>query len=219
MEKTSWIERLSDNLERYTSEEVRCAVLQGGEGLSSGSAPGAKARWVCGMIERLESFTDDATRKRIMTTCSCLYRRSDIQRLNAIYKQAGIDAVITDLQESRRQELRRRIKDEDLWRLAQTQPFFTTPMHDGNRLVHIAPPYHPQIYLQQTDFVKKRVHYCHCGWISASKTDVSPTFCTCGTGYYKSLWEGILEQPVEVDLCCTIFSGAEDCRVQVMLPF
>jgi predicted hydrocarbon binding protein len=32
------------------------------------------------------------------------------------------------------------------------------------------------------------------------KETISPTYCYCGAGFYKGIWEEILQKPVEVKL-------------------
>ena len=47
--------------------------------------------------------------------------------------------------------------------------------------------------------------------------DLSP-FCYCGAGYYKNIWEIILQKPVEVTLTKSVLRGDDVCRVEVHLP-
>jgi len=75
--------------------------------------------------------------------------------------------------------------------------------------------------MKETDPVKKRQLYCHCPRVRdalRSAVDISPTYCYCGAGFYQGIWEGILQQPVRVEVLETVLQGDEVCRVAVYLP-
>ena len=48
--------------------------------------------------------------------------------------------------------------------------------------------------------------------------ELSPTFCYCGTGWYRRPWEGILDQPVRVELVQSLLKGDDVCQVAIHLP-
>ncbi len=220
MEKLSWLERLAGSLDQHAGESARVQVMLGSERMSSGSAPGPKARWVCEMLARIEQLTDEDTRAQVMVACHCRFPQAILRRMRGIYEQTHqINRVIEALQAERCEELRRRIGgDAFLWEKAQTQPFFTSPIREGKRVIHITAPYHPWTYLKETEFARQRAEYCHCGWINGSKENIPRTFCFCGAGFYQELWEGVLGAPVTVAVLQTVFSGGQDCRLQVTLP-
>jgi predicted hydrocarbon binding protein len=73
----------------------------------------------------------------------------------------------------------------------------------------------------ETDLVRKRALYCHCPRIRdalSSSVAISATYCYCGAGFYKGIWEEILQQPVEVELSETVLQGDEVCKFVVYLP-
>ncbi len=57
---------------------------------------------------------------------------------------------------------------------------------------------------------------CIC-WAKFAAGRISSTFCHCGNGYVKQLFEGALERPVQVDLVKSIAAGDEECRFAVHL--
>jgi len=68
---------------------------------------------------------------------------------------------------------------------------------------------------------KKRQYYCHCpivrDVIKVSET-ISPTYCYCGAGYYKGIWEEILQEPIEVEVLESVLKGDEVCKIAIYLP-
>lgn len=76
-------------------------------------------------------------------------------------------------------------------------------------------------YMQETDPEKKRQYYCHCPRIRdvlKTSSTLSPTYCYCGAGFYKGIWEEILQQPVEVEVLETILKGDDVCKIAIYLP-
>lgn len=76
-------------------------------------------------------------------------------------------------------------------------------------------------YMKETDPKKKRQLYCHCPRVRdvlKIKETISPTYCYCGAGFYKGIWEKILQKPVEVELLKSVLKGDDVCRIAVYLP-
>jgi hypothetical protein len=76
-------------------------------------------------------------------------------------------------------------------------------------------------YLAETDREKKRQYYCHCPRIRdvlKSEETLPVTYCYCGAGYYKGIWEEVLQRPVEVELMESVLDGGEVCRIAISLP-
>ena len=49
-------------------------------------------------------------------------------------------------------------------------------------------------------------------------TKLSPTYCYCGAGFYKGLWEGILQKPVMVEILESVMKGDDVCKIAIHLP-
>jgi len=47
---------------------------------------------------------------------------------------------------------------------------------------------------------------------------ISTTYCYCGAGFYKGIWEEILQRPVEVEVLESVLSGGEVCKIVIHLP-
>jgi predicted hydrocarbon binding protein len=76
-------------------------------------------------------------------------------------------------------------------------------------------------YMNETDPEARRQLYCHCPRIRdvlKSPETISTTYCYCGAGYYKGIWEEILQQPVEVELLESVLRGDPVCKVAIHLP-
>ncbi len=43
-------------------------------------------------------------------------------------------------------------------------------------------------------------------------------FCTCGGSWHVTLWEGIIGEPVKVELVESVLRGADCCAFRIRLP-
>lgn len=218
MAKENWIERLARSLDAAGGETIRREIIGDGAGLSSSSNPGAKARWVAGMIERMQAHFDAEQCQQIMSHCSCAFSQSLIRQFKQAYTIGG---GLADVVEAMRAEQRESIiknlgADQALTQLAENELFMHSPelCEDGS-ILHTGRPYHPKAYLLASDDQGRRQHMCHCGWINGSKGEIPVAFCGCGTGFYRILWESLLDAPVTVTVESTVFSGGQYCQMRV----
>jgi predicted hydrocarbon binding protein len=43
------------------------------------------------------------------------------------------------------------------------------------------------------------------------------TYCYCGAGFYKGIWEEILQKPVEVEVLESVLDRGEVCKIAIYL--
>jgi hypothetical protein len=83
-------------------------------------------------------------------------------------------------------------------------------------------PFELKEYLKATDPREKGYHYCHCPRVREAiklpEHGISTTYCYCGAGFYKDIWEKILQQTVEVEVLETALQGCCVCRIAIYLP-
>jgi len=90
---------------------------------------------------------------------------------------------------------------------------------DGNVITAVKIPKEFHKYFQTEDPTEKRYHYCHCPRIrEALKLDdlpVNKNYCYCGAGFYKDIWEFILQRSVKVKLVESILQGNQQCKINI----
>ena len=79
-----WLERLAISLDEIAGKPIRKKIMQESEGVSSGSSPGKKVKWIEGMLTRLDSLLDTEQQIQVMTKCSCLHTNKQIAHLKNI---------------------------------------------------------------------------------------------------------------------------------------
>ena len=100
--------------------------------------------------------------------------------------------------------------------------WYEDPTRVGNQLFITKVPYDPAALAKAVTPAERRQAYCHCAIVKPYLEDmpasISPTFCWCGSGWYRRLWEGILGGPIQVDHVETLVTGGDCCRLVITLP-
>ena len=159
-------------------------------------------------MERLDSLmADEDTRRDIMITVGDQFPRARIQMLRDVYQRTGdLDGLL---------EIMR--ADRTLGDLS----WYEVPVREGNVIRVTKDPYSPEDFQKATDENEQRAAYCHCGRLrEAIRTGMtmSMTYCYCGAGWYKQLWEGILGQPVRIEVLKSVLQGDDRCTFAIHLP-
>ena len=221
----SWLSKLSSCLDKIAGEDTRKKILQGSEKLTSDSPSEEIIEWTRQATDRLDALVDEEKRIEIMTGCACRYPESELREIRDGYvKTKDIDLVHTMLQEKFLLFLRDSLKlSDELVEDIANRGWGLAGVRKGNTIIATKMPKSGNLeeYLRETDREKRRALYCHCPRIRkaiGSNTIISPTYCYCGAGFYKGIWEYILQQPVKVELLESILQGDEVCKVAIHLP-
>lgn len=221
----AWLAKLSAGLLRVAGEHTHSAVMRGSEGLSSRSDRHEVIAWSREAMERLDSLVDEKGRKEILSGCACRYPSSDLDEIRKSYQEArDIDRAIRMLQERFEAFLRDDLRlHEDLVMEIVARGWGLAGVRQGNTIVATKIPKSGNLeeYMRETDPARKRQLYCHCPRVrdAVGTPETMPlTYCHCGAGFYKGIWEEILQRPVEVELLTTVLRGDDLCRIAIRLP-
>ncbi len=221
----NWLLKFTHRLDEIAGEKIRKKVLRGSEKLSSGASPKERIDWIKKAMERLEALVDIQKGIEIMTGCACQYPQSDLDEIRKAYQESkDIDLAHKMLLEKFISFLRDSLKLDDPvvddivnrgWGLAGVKK--------GNTIIATKIPKSGYLtkYLKEKDPEKKRAMYCHCPIVKEAielNVKISPTYCYCGAGFYKGIWEYILGQKVKVEVLESVLQGDDVCRIAIYLP-
>jgi hypothetical protein len=224
-----WLGKFSNCLKQVAGAAIRDQIMEGGTELTKDSSRQEVVAWTRVAIGRLDDLTDDRQRHDIMTGCACQYPKENLTDVRALYRETGdLDAVQRMLQERfenfliKTLELEGSLVDEIVkrgWGLAgvrQGDTIIATKIPKSGNLVE---------YFNESDPVRQRALYCHCPrvsellqWQNDESEPLSPTYCYCGAGYYRGLWEEILDEPVRVEVLESVLQGHDVCKIAIYLP-
>ena len=181
--------------------------------------------WTQMAMQRLQALTDEPTQQRILTGCACHYPTAELAEIRAQYTETGdIDLAHRMLQA----KFKRFLVEELALSNAQAdevirQGWGLAGIRQGRTIVatNIPKSGNFHAYMAEPDPDESRRLYCHCPRVreALERDETLPTlYCYCGAGFYKGIWEEILQRPVDVDVLETVLSGGDVCRVAVYLP-
>lgn len=202
-----WLERFDESLGRFAGDDVRRDVLAGSEGLSPSSDTDDKIAWVKGAMARLDAAVSDAdTRREIVCRCAHIYPAEHIRNFKKKFDElGGLDAFMAWLEEDPGYE---------------GAPYYRDPERGDDVIFIDKAPQEAEKFKEATDPVVKRASACHCPIIKATilkGEEVSPTFCNCGAGWFRPLWETLLGHPVKVTCEESVLQGHDRCKFAVYL--
>ena len=202
-----WLNRMAMGLDRLAGEEIAARIMEGSGKLTALSPARETMQWVKGAMERLEELVAEEQRQEIMTGCAHVFPERRIQQLRAEYLRLGdLDKLL-------------QLMGED--RSMGEYSYYSAPKRDGHIIYTTKIPFNPRGCKEARDELERRYHSCHCPLVKEAirgQVDIGPTFCYCGSGWFRRLWQGILQKPVKVEVLKTVLQGDECCQFAIHLP-
>lgn len=199
-----WDRRLAAGVEQVLGAEARQQVMAGIEAITSESSADDYRDWMHTAIGRIDSLTDNPVTKYQIISCAAhVFPQHRIDLLRGIYEQRhDIDDVLREM-----------YRDPD---------WYESPVRKGNQLHMRKVPFDAEAYSKAITPTEQRQAYCHCAFVrpylTESPAKISPSFCWCGAGWYRRLWEGVLGQPIQVEQIETLVKGNDCCTLVITLP-
>jgi effector-binding domain-containing protein len=198
-----WDHLLSEGAAKVLGEDARRNIMQGIEAITPAATFEEYSTWIQGAIQRLDALTDDNEKKcQVVSHCAHVFPHKRIEHLRSIYTRGKFDDIL------------REMYNDDFW--------YEKPVRRGNLLYMRKNPFNPEGYENAHTPAERRKAYCHCSFVHPFLDEIpsklSPTFCYCGAGWYRQLWEGILEQPVKIEHVETLLKGNDQCTLTITLP-
>lgn len=223
----TWLSRLEETLDDYVGEELQKKIMDAGGPIKQTSTTAKKAVWAKCMMDCLEANVDEKICKKILT--NNLHFKSpkspSFKKLKRMYEKASsIDVVLQHLHDKWKKIVGDRYGyDSPEFKYVEADSTIEAGVREGNIVYVSKIPYQIKQFIEAEDDQTMRYHYCHCGWVRDSikkseEEQVSPTFCNCSGGWHKVPFEGIFEQPLEVDLVKSVLKGDNICTFAIHLP-
>lgn len=196
-----WDKRLEKSIDQILGSDIRNEIMKGREkSFTIESSYDDRIQWLKEMLDRLDLITDDEQKYEILSRCAHDFSPKRIAYMKKIYQRTGnVDAVIKEMH--------------------QDNAWYEKPIRKGNKLYVSKVPVNQDGYDKAETLEAKKKNYCHCPFINENlDKEISPTFCYCGTGWYRQQWEGIIERPVKIRILKSLLQGDDICQVEIILP-
>jgi effector-binding domain-containing protein len=195
----NWQKRLAENLKRVLAEDASQEVARGSDEITLQSGADERVNWVKGAMGRLDEVADEEQKFEILSRCAHIFSPRRIERVKAVYQ-------------------RNRDVDEVLEAMREDPEWYEGPVREGDVLYVTKVPRNPEGYEAAADEAERRMHYCHCAIARNNLDQIPPTFCFCAAGWYRQIWEGILDKPVRVEILKSLTAGDDICQFAIHLP-
>ncbi len=198
-----WDRLLAEGAEKVLGAEARRSLMQGIESITPASSFEEYTTWIQGAMDRLDALTEDEEKKCLVVShCAHVFPQERIDHLRTIYENGTFDDILHEMYE------------DEFW--------YEKPVRRGNVLYMRKNPFNPEGYQNGATPAERRKAYCHCPFVHPYLDELpvrlSPTFCYCGAGWYRRLWEGILGKPVVIEHVETLLRGNDQCTLTITLP-
>ena len=218
-----WLAKFRNCIDRVAGKNVSVEVLQGSKGLPELSGTDVND-WTRNTMEKLEALVDDDQLIEIMTGCACQYPRTGLKQFREKYAETGnLELVHAMLQEQFIESTSKflNLTDEEVESIREWG-WGVAGVLQGNTIIATKMPFEFHEYFKADTPNEKRFHFCHCPRIRKTLKDgadpISESYCYCGAGFYRGIWEYILDKPVRVEVLETVLNGGDVCRIAVHLP-
>jgi len=221
-----WLNKFSNCLDEIAGRDIQKKILAGSENFTDQTSINEKFKWSQEAIKKLDSILDEKKRIDIMIGCACQYPKKELHEIKEKYEETkDLDLAHRMLQEKFEIFLKNTLKlNEEYFNFIINRGWGLAGIKEKNKIIATKIPKSGFLveYMEESDPEKKKALYCHCPRIRvALKTTgvkISPTYCYCGAGFYKGIWEEILQKPVKVKVLETVFNGGDVCKVAIYLP-
>lgn len=194
-----WTGLLADGIEEVLGPEARDHVMEGAGALTPETTREERLEWVKAALLRLDGIADEEQRYWAVSVCADCYPAWRIEELRKVYLDTG---SVDDVMEV--------MKGDTEW--------YSTPYREGDIIYHTKVPYDRETWESTTDPAAKRRAYCHCALVQDRIDQVPPTYCYCGTGWVRQVWEGVLERTIRVEVLKSLPAGDDECQFLIHLP-
>lgn len=221
-----WIAKCSKSLDNVTGIKIRKKIMKGSEGLSDKSEREDIIQWSKKAIEKMDFLLDEQKKVEIMTSCSCQYPKNQLQMIKENYKENKDVNLAHQMLQAQSEEFLKNPSlnlTEGIIKDIISKGWGSAGVLKGNKIIATKIPKSGYIvdYYSTDDKKEKRKMYCHCPRVKdALKLNIqlSMTYCYCGAGFYKGIWEEILQKPVTVKILETVMNGDDVCKFEIQLP-
>ncbi|MHA1775959.1 MAG: hypothetical protein DRO88_11585 [Promethearchaeia archaeon] len=185
--------------------------------------------WTQKVITRLEELKhldktfDSGKIHDIITACACQYPREPLQPIRDYYQStknlAGTHRMVQDLF---RKDIKptKNLTDKEIDKILSKGWGLAGTLH-SDRIIATKIPKEYHQYFKETDEWMKRYRYCHCPRVRESLRkgipELNSTYCLCGAGFYRGLWEYLLNSPVRVKVLKSVLKGDNVCQIEIKI--
>lgn len=194
-----WEGKLDQHLARVLGEEKRDYVLSGFKDLALDTEQPRRASIIKDALHRLDEVATEEQKYEALSCCGHEFPAELIEEMRNLYMETkSIDTVIQAMRKG--------------------HYFFPKLRREGNVIYDKKGPARKQALEKAQTKEERMTAICFCPLLKNAWDEMPGTFCYCAAGWQRRLFEGILEQPVKVDVVKALTKGNDYCEFAIHLP-
>lgn len=219
-----WPEKLYNSLDVIVGSDKRSKIIESKPIASEKYTINEIEDWTISTIDKIDQNLPIKDKYECIARCAHIMPDSRIKVYRDVFeKNHNVDEVLCFMQNSFLQRLEDRFEMKPEWRGAVVGgKWGEAGYRENSTIIATKMPANFIAYFEAKDKIEKGKHYCHCGrirnLIGSTEKHLSSSYCYCGGGFYKSNWERILSQPVEIELLKSVLQGDDVCQFAIKLP-
>ncbi|MFW9979260.1 MAG: hypothetical protein ACFFEJ_14345 [Candidatus Thorarchaeota archaeon] len=194
-----WNRRFSDGLESILGPEIREEVMKGYDKITPHTEACVRGQWAIDAIMKLDSIATEEQKYEVISGCAHVRPIEEILKLKAVYdRNKNVDEFL------------------EVW--GNSLPFIVKPYREGNIIYQTKPPADPEAYKKATTQEEIIRAACFCPIVKATLDRMPRTFCYCGAGWSRQLYETVFGEKLKIEIAETVIDGGKLCKYAIHLP-
>jgi effector-binding domain-containing protein len=203
-----WNRLLVENMNRVLGTEQQEIILEGLQAIEIETPLEEKFEWLMGVLNKLEHHATEFQQYDIFSGCAHFFPEEMIKELRIVFLNVrkDSDTIIKAV-------------DKTLEYMKSHKGWGSIPIRKENVLYTTKNPSNPQAFAEAKTALERMKAYCFCPIIRPFlDKDVPATYCNCGAGWPKQLWEGVFEQPLKIEIVKSLTKGDSECQFAIHIP-
>jgi effector-binding domain-containing protein len=194
-----WDRRLCEHLEKVLGEKRRDLVLKGFSRLDLETGQAERSAIIKEALQKLDEVATDDQKYEALSLCGHEFPTELIADMRALYRKTkSIGTVIDAMKEG--------------------HFFYPKLRREGNILYDRKGPARKKAFDKAETREERMRATCFCPLLKDVWDEMPWTFCYCAAGWQRRLIEGIIEQPVRVEVVKALTKGDDYCEFAIHLP-
>jgi len=194
-----WESRFHNGIKQVLGSERYGAITSELQDMSEFTSSSERGKKLTSVFKKLDYEATEAQKYEIISGCAHIRPLEEVSHWKHIYEQTN------DI-------------DEMLRFYAESQQFIEKPYRVGNIIYTSKPPADPEAYANAETQEDKIRAACFCPLIHSTLDEMPRSYCYCGAGWARQLFEPIIGVPLEIDIVETVIDGGDICKFAVHLP-
>ncbi|MBN2018404.1 MAG: hypothetical protein JW794_09805 [Candidatus Cloacimonetes bacterium] len=213
--ETQWLTKLQLGLEKinksYLFNDIRKFITETN-----------LINWTQNLMAFLSENLSESEIKEVMISCACLTPKDNLKHIQEEYTRTKDIQHVHNLLQQQFESFIRGYKklDNEQIDFLRKNGWGMAGKLNGKVIYATKIPKEFHNYFSEKDKKKKQYYYCHCPRIRTSILEnrlIDPKYCYCGAGFYKDIWEYILQKEVKIKILKSIMNGDDVCQIAVYL--